>query len=154
MMVREFLDREAIVARACATTKKQALQLVADVAARRFGVTAGAALDALLARERSGSTGVGLGVAAPHARLSGLDRIRAVFLRLEHPVPFDAVDDQPVDLVFALFAPTDADGGHLRALAKATRLLRTAGLREQLRQARTPDALLALLAAEAKPSAA
>jgi nitrogen PTS system EIIA component len=155
MKVAEFLDREAIVARASAATKRQALQLAADVAARRFGVDAATALDGLIERERAGSTGVGLGVAVPHARVDGLDRLRAVFLRLEQPVAFEAVDDQPVDLVFALFGPPKGDGQHLRALAKAARLLRTTGLREQLRQARSGDAILALLGgADTQASAA
>jgi PTS system nitrogen regulatory IIA component len=85
-------------------------------------------------------------VAVPHARLKGLDRMRGVFVRLEQPVDFDAVDDQPVDLIFALFAPKDATGvEHLRALARVSRLLRQSDLRQQLRQARTTDAIHALL---------
>ncbi len=103
-------------------------------------------LDALTEREQAGSTGVGHGVAVPHARLEGLGRLRGVFVRLEHPVEFDSVDDQPVDLIFALFAPKEASGAeHLRALARVSRLLRQAELREQLRQARTADAIHALL---------
>jgi PTS system nitrogen regulatory IIA component len=94
----------------------------------------------------AGSTGVGHGVAAPHARLAGLSRLRGVFVRLEQPVDFDSVDDQPVDLIFALFAPKEAAGvEHLRALARVSRVMRQADLREQLRQARTADAVLALL---------
>ena len=75
-------------------------------------------LDALLAREQTSSTGVGSGVAVPHARLAGLDRMRGVFLRLETPVDFDSVDGAPVDLIFALLAPADAGSEHLRALAR------------------------------------
>jgi PTS system nitrogen regulatory IIA component len=77
-----------------------------------------------------------------------------VFLRLEAPVEFDSVDGQPVDLLFALLAPADAGSEHLRALARVSRLLRSSELREQLRQARTVDALYALLAQPASPSAA
>jgi PTS system nitrogen regulatory IIA component len=80
--------------------------------------------------------------------------MRGVFLRLEQPTGFESVDNQPVDLVFALFAPLDANIEHLRALARVSRLLRQADLRQQLRQARTPDAILSLLAREARPSAA
>ena len=98
--------------------------------------------------------GVGSGVAVPHARLPGLDRMRGVFIRLEAPVDFDAVDGQPVDLLFALLAPPDAGSEHLRALARVSRLLRQSQLREQLRQARTVDALYALLAQPASPTAA
>ena len=110
--------------------------------------------DALAEREAASSTGVGYGVAVPHARLEGLQRMRAVFVRLDHPVAFESVDDQPVDLIFALFAPPNASTEHLRTLPRVSRLLRQADLREQLRQARTPDAIHALLVQEARSSAA
>ena len=80
--------------------------------------------------------------------------MRAVFVRLEHPVPFEAVDDQPVDLLFALFAPKGASSEHLRALARVSRLLRQPEIREQLRQAKTAEAIHLLLVQEARPSAA
>lgn len=153
MDVNDLLEREAVAVRG-AVAKRQALAAVADLAARCFGLDAGAALEGLLERERNGSTGMGGGVAIPHARLPGLDRMRAVFVKLEAPVPYDAVDDGPVDLIFALFAPPDAESEHLRALARASRLLRRPEIREQLRQARTPDAIFAILAREAQSSAA
>jgi PTS system nitrogen regulatory IIA component len=128
--------------------------VIAEIAARSFGLKAPEVFDALLEREAAGSTGVGYGVAAPHARLAGLTRLRGVFVRLEQPVEFEAVDDQPVDLLFALFAPQQAGAEHLRALASVSRRLRQADLREQLRQARSPDAIHALLVNEARPSAA
>ena len=128
--------------------------MVSEVAARQFGLDAGVVLDALAEREQAGSTGVGSGVAVPHARLEGLQRMRGVFVRLDHPVDFDSIDDQPVDLIFALFAPPNASTEHLRTLARVSRLLRQADLREQLRQARTPDAIHALLVQEARSSAA
>lgn len=145
MNIGDLLDRTAISTRISANDKRQVLAVVAETAARRLGQDAGAILDALLEREAAGSTGVGHGVAAPHARLDGLDRMQGVFLRMDQPVDFDAVDDQPVDLVFALFAPKDAGVEHLRALARVSRLLRHADLREQLRQARSADAIHALL---------
>lgn len=80
--------------------------------------------------------------------------MRAVFVRLDQPVPYDAVDDQPVDLIFALFAPLSAGSEHLRALARVSRLLRHAELREQLRLARSADAIYALLVQEQQASAA
>lgn len=149
-----ILERRAITPKVTAATKRQALSLVAETAARRFDLDAGEVLDALLAREAAGSTGVGYGVAVPHAHLKGLDRMRSVFVRLETPVEFDAVDGRPVDLLFALFAPAGAGAEHLLALAKISRLLRQSDLREQLRQARTTDALYALLAQPARPSSA
>ena len=154
MDIGDLLDRHAIIPRVTAGSKRQALSLAAEIAARLYGLKAGAVFDALLAREEESSTGVGAGVAVPHARLRGLDRVRGIFLRLETPVDFQAVDDQPVDLVFTLLAPAGALSEHLRALARVSRALRRPDLREQLRQARTQDALHALLVREAKPSAA
>jgi PTS system nitrogen regulatory IIA component len=154
MNIGDLLDRGAISPRVSATTKRQALSVIAEIAARSFGVKAPAVFDALLERETAGSTGVGLGVAVPHARMPGLTRLRGVFVRLDQPIEFQAVDDMPVDLLFALLAPSDASGEHLRALARVSRVLRQADLREQLRQARSQDAIHALLAQEARPSAA
>ena len=155
MDIGEWLAGPAIAYRSSADGKRQALAVVADVAARAFTQTRFSAsdvafkpadvLEALLGREAAGSTGVGRGVALPHARLAGLTRLRAVFVRLEQPVAFDAVDDQPVDLLFALFAPENASSEHLRALARVSRLLRNGELRQQLRQARSEDAIYALL---------
>jgi PTS system nitrogen regulatory IIA component len=150
----DLLDRAAIGPGVNASSKRHALSVIAEIAARTFGVKAAEALDALLEREAAGSTGVGNGVALPHARLPGLTRLRGVFIRLDQPVEFGAVDDRPVDLLFALFAPPDAGAEHLRALARVSRLLRRADLREQLRQAHGADAIHALLAHEAHPSAA
>jgi PTS system nitrogen regulatory IIA component len=154
MNLGDLLDLRAISPRVGGSSKRQVLSVVADIAARSFGLDAEAVLDALLEREAAGSTGVGHGVAVPHARLEGLDHMRGVFVRLEQPVPFEAVDDQPVDLLFALFAPKGANSEHLRALARVSRLLRQSDLRQQLRQAKTADAIHLLLVQEARPSAA
>lgn len=154
MNIGELLDRTAISTRVSATNKKKALAVIAEIAARNFGLDAGDVLDALTERELAGSTGVGHGVAVPHARLKGLERMRGVFVRLETPIEFEAVDDQPVDLLFALFAPKDAGADHLRALARVSRLLRQGDLREQLRKARTADAVHALLVQDAHRPAA
>ena len=150
----DLLDRRCVTLKAGASTKHQVLSLVAETTARRFGLDAGAVLDALQAREQQGSTGVGYGVAVPHARIAGLTRLRGVFVRLEQPIEFNAVDDRPVDLIFALFAPPDAGAEHLRALARVSRILRQADLREQLRHAHGADAIHALLVQEARPTAA
>ncbi|MFI4974833.1 MAG: PTS IIA-like nitrogen regulatory protein PtsN [Caulobacterales bacterium] len=154
MQIADLLDRGAIAPRVSAPSKRQALGVVAEIAARSFGLKAPEVFDALMEREAVGSTGVGHGVAVPHARLRGLTRLRAVFVRLEQPVAFEAVDDAPVDLIFALFAPPDAGNDHLRALARVSRQLRRSDLREQLRKAQAPDTIHALLAQEARPSAA
>jgi PTS system nitrogen regulatory IIA component len=154
MNIGDLLEPRAIAPRAGGGSKRQVLSAIADIAARNYGVSADATLDALLEREAAGSTGVGHGVAVPHARLPGLTAMRGVFLRLEQPTQFESVDDQPVDLLFALFAPMDANTDHLRSLARVSRLLRQGDLRQQLRQARTAEAIMALLAREAQPSAA
>ena len=154
MNLGNLLDLRAISPRVGGSTKRQVLSVIADIAGRSFGLPAEPVLDALLEREAAGSTGVGNGVAVPHARLEGIDRMRAVFVRLEHPVPFEAVDDQPVDLLFALFAPKGSSSEHLRALARVSRLLRQPEIREQLRQAKTAEAIHLLLVQEARPSAA
>jgi len=153
MTIGDLLDRRAIAPRVTATTKRQALTVIAEVAARTFDLDAGQALDALLARENAGSTGVGRGVALPHARLAGLKSAQVVVARLEKPIEFDSLDGEPVDLLVALFTPLDAGSEHLRALARVSRLMRQPELREQLRQARSADAMMALLVREA-PSAA
>lgn len=155
MNIGELLDRTAISMRVGAANKKKALTVIAEIAARNFGLEPAAVLDALLEREAAGSTGVGHGVAVPHARLDGLERMRGVFVRLEQPVEFQSVDDQPVDLLFALFAPRNAGAEHLRALAKVSRQLRQGDLREQLRKARSADAVHALLVQDlsARPAA-
>jgi PTS system nitrogen regulatory IIA component len=94
-------------------------------------------------------------VAVPHARLEGLSRMRGVFVRLDQPVEFESVDDPPGDVLFALFAPKNAGAEHLRALARVSRSLRQGELREQLRKARTADAVHALLVQDiaARPAA-
>jgi PTS system nitrogen regulatory IIA component len=155
MNIGELLDRTAISARVSAANKKKALAVIAEIAARNFGLEPGNVLDALIERESAGSTGVGHGVAVPHARLEGLQRMRGIFVRLEQPVEFQSVDDQPVDLLFALFAPKNAGAEHLRALARVSRLLRQGELREQLRKARSADAVHALLVQDvsARPAA-
>lgn len=150
----DLLDRSAISLRVSAANKKKVLAVIAEIAARNFSLDAGDVLDALSEREAAGSTGVGYGVAVPHARLEGLQRMRGVFVRLENPVDFESVDDQPVDLLFALFAPKNAGAEHLRALARVSRIMRQSDLREQLRKARTADAVYALLVQDAARPAA
>lgn len=156
MIIGDLLEPGAVTLRVSAANKRQVLGVIADVAARAFGVDAHEALEGLVERESAGSTGVGQGVAIPHARLSDIDRVRAVFVRLETPVAFGAVDDKPVDLLVALFAPKEADSSHLRALARVSRMMRQPELREQLRQARSADAVHVMLthAQESKPTAA
>jgi len=154
MDIGDLLDRSAVAPRLHAGGKRHALQLAAEVSARGLGLAPAAVFDALAAREAEGSTGIGQGVALPHAHVAGLQRVRGAFLRLEHPIDFAALDDQPVDLIFVLLSPEGAAPEHLRALARVTRLLRRADLRQQLRRAASADMIHALLAQEAHASAA
>lgn len=153
MDIGDLLADDGVVLRG-ASSKRQALHLVADVAAEALGLTTERVLEALLEREALGSTGLGSGVAVPHARVPGLNRVTGVFVRLDAPVAYGSVDDQPVDLMFALFAPPAAGAEHLRALAAVSRALRSSEMRERLRQAHTADAIRALFVRDAAPAAA
>lgn len=144
MDIADLLAPNGVVLRGGASSKRQALNAVAEAAAHALGVDEGRVLEALLEREALGSTGLGSGVAVPHARLREVDRVTAVFVRLDTPVAYESVDDRPVDLLLALFAPPKDGAEHLRALAAVSRALRSSELREQLRQARTVDAIKAL----------
>ncbi len=154
MFLTSLLDRHAISGAVSVNSKRQALQVIADIAARQLGLDAGEIHQALLEREKAGSTGVGMGVAVPHAALAGLDRMYGVFIRLEDPIDYEAIDDMPVDLIFALLAPENAGTEHLRALAKVSRVLRQKDLREQLRAIENNDAIYALLTESADSNAA
>ena len=128
--------------------------MLADKAAALTGVAGATIRQALLDREQLGSTGVGRGVAIPHGKIGGLNEIFGLFAKLDHPIDFEAVDDQPVDLIFVLLAPLDATAAHLKALAKVSRLLRDEHVREALRGAGTPEALFAIAADTAHSNAA
>lgn len=154
MDIGDLLSRDGIVLRGGATSKRQALYLVAAAASDALGVPEAQVLDAMLEREALGSTGLGGGVAVPHARIDGLSRVCGIFVRLTTPVSFDALDDRPVDLIFALFAPPRDGAEHLRALAAVSRALRSPELREQIRQSRTVDSVHALFVNNAPAHAA
>ncbi len=145
MEIEEILPSEGVIADLKATSKKQALQELARRAQALTSVQDRQIFEALLERERLGTTGVGLGIAIPHAKMADLDRLYGIFARLDQPIDFDAVDDQPVDLVFVLLAPESAGADHLKALARVSRLLRDKGMCAKLRGTDNPDALYALL---------
>ena len=145
MTLAELIAPNAVIAALKANSKKQALQLLAQKAADVTGLKEATILEGLLERERLGSTGVGNGIAIPHAKLTGIDRLYGIFARLDHPVDFDSIDDHPVDLVCLLIAPEGAGADHLKALARVSRLLRDKSTCEKLRGATDTDALYALL---------
>ena len=136
-----LFSAESVVIDVNVVSQKQLFQEMAArlIEARQLDVSARDVVAAAMERERLGSTGVGNGVALPHARIDGLDRVIAGFARLSEPMDFDSVDGRPVDLVAFLLAPSDAAGAHLRALARVSRLLRREENRSRLRSA--PDAL-------------
>jgi PTS system nitrogen regulatory IIA component len=145
MEIEDLITPQSVIARLRAASKKQLLQELAKRAAETTGLPERAIFDVLLERERLGTTGVGDGIAIPHGKLAELNRLHGLFARLETPVDFDAVDDQPVDLIFLLLAPEGAGADHLKALARVSRLLRDRQTCEKLRGADTADALYALL---------
>ncbi len=128
--------------------------MLAERAATLTGVPAAKIRDALMEREQLGSTGVGRGVAIPHGKIDGLGQMVGMLAKLSDPVDFEAVDDQPVDIVFLLLAPKEATAAHLKALARVSRLLRDEQVREALRGAKTPEALFAIAADSAQSNAA
>jgi PTS system nitrogen regulatory IIA component len=142
----ELLSAKAIIPNLRAASKKQALQELARRAAELTGLHERAIFDVLLERERLGTTGVGRGIAIPHGKLPSLTRVVALFARAERPIDFASIDEQPVDLICLLLAPTHAGADHLKALARMSRLLRDPMLCDKLRGADTADALYALLA--------
>jgi PTS system nitrogen regulatory IIA component len=141
----DLVTPRGVIAQLRAPTKRQVLQELARRAATMTGVPDRRIYDALIERERLGTTGIGTGVAVPHCRLPELTRLYGLFARLERPVPFESIDDQPVDLVFLLLAPQEAGAEHLKALARVSRLLRDRAMCEKLRGANSADALYALL---------
>lgn len=128
-----------------ASSKKQLLQELAGRVAEVEGLDSRTVFDALMERERLGPTGMGRGVAIPHARMSQVTEIRGYFARLDRGVDYDAPDGVPVDLAFLLLAPEDAGADHLRALAKVSRLLRDEARCAKLRATTDASALYAIL---------
>ena len=145
MNLADLITPAAIYPSVKAKTKKLALQEIAQKAAALTGIEARDILDTLLQRERLGSTGVGRGIAIPHGRLPALKSIVTLFARLEDPIDFEALDDEPVDLIFLLLAPEDAGADHLKALARISRLLREPSTIDRLRASRDRATLYSVL---------
>ena len=154
MDVAELLIPGAVRASGGLKSKKRLFQELAEIAAAVYGLDESLATDALQERESLGPTGVGHGVALPHARLDGIDRVLGVFVKLDKPIDYGSVDRAPVDLVFALFAPRDAGVEHLRALALISRTLRDSAICGKLRANDDPDTLFAILTERSDSKAA
>ncbi|AGF73911.1 nitrogen regulatory IIA [Bartonella australis AUST/NH1] len=154
MNLSELIAPDAIIPALKANSKKQVLQILAEKAARLTGLNERTVSDIILQREKLGSTGLGDGVAIPHGKLPGIDRIIGIFAHLENPVDFEAVDDRPVDLIFLLLVPENASADHLKALSKVARVLRCPDIAQKLRNTHDSRALYTLLIQNSAPSTA
>tara|TARA_R110002072_G_scaffold185280_10_gene342096 strand:- start:5772 stop:6236 length:465 start_codon:yes stop_codon:yes gene_type:complete len=154
MEIQDILNQRCVVTSLKASSKKHALQELARKASDATGLADRAVLDVLLERERLGTTGVGSGIAIPHGKLPDLKKLYGCFARLETPVDFDSVDNEPVDLIFLLLAPESAGADHLKALARISRVLRNAAHCEKLRTAAGAEKIYSLLTADVQSRAA
>jgi len=145
MDLSDILRPEAVKVMGTATSKKRLFQELGDMVEASHGIDGAAAFAALQERENLGPTGVGHGVALPHARIEGIDEVIGAFIRVEKPFDFDAVDKQPVDLIFALFAPEGSGVEHLKALALVSRTMRDSSVCGKLRANGDATTLHALL---------
>lgn len=145
MQLSDILKPQGVKLLSSSSSKKRLFHDLGEMAEANFGLDASKVIEALLEREGLGPTGVGRGVALPHARLKGLDQVSGLFLRLEKPLDFEAVDRQPVDLVFTLLAPMQAGVEHLKALALVSRTMRDADVCAKLRANSDPATLHTIL---------
>jgi PTS system nitrogen regulatory IIA component len=154
MEIADLITLEGVIPNLRASNKKQALQELAKRAAAITNLPERNVFEVLAERERLGTTGVGNGIAIPHGKLPQLGRLYGLFARLENAINFEAIDEQPVDLIFLLLAPEQAGADHLKALARVSRLLRDRNICEKLRGSDTAEALYALLTDSATSRAA
>ena len=145
MELSSIIEPKAVRLVSGVSNKKRLFHVVGELAAEAYEISNREAAEALASREALGSTGVGKGIALPHARLSGLQDVIGVFVRLDRSIEFSAVDRLPVDLVFALFAPIESGVDHLKALALVSRTLRDASICSKLRSNEDPATLHAVL---------
>jgi PTS system nitrogen regulatory IIA component len=153
MNIADLLAPDAVIPVLKAQSKKQLLQELASRAHALTRLSERRIFETLVERERLGTTGVGAGIGIPHGRMTEAKTITGIFARLEHPIDYEAVDSQPVDLVFMLLAPENAGADHLKALARVSRLLRDKSVCEKLRGAKSAEALFAILTADANGAA-
>jgi nitrogen PTS system EIIA component len=145
MTLADIIEARSILPCLKVQNKKQLLQEMAQGLASQLAIDSRLVFEKLLQREKLGSTGLGQGIAIPHGRLPSITRVYGLFARLHHPIPFESVDGEPVDLVFALVSPEHAGADHLTALARVSRLLRDSDVVKKLRGTETNDGLYAIL---------
>ncbi len=148
MDLSDLVTQKSIMASVKVASKKQLLQVLSEKAAEITGLSERDIFDTIMQREKLGSTGVGNGIAIPHGKLKNIGSIIGVFARLETPVDFEALDDEPVDLVFMLLAPETAGADHLKALSRIARILREPEMVSKLRQTKDASALFAFLTSQ------
>jgi PTS system nitrogen regulatory IIA component len=145
MNIADIISKDAVLDNVQATSKRELIQVLSSKIANISGLDERVIFDAVWERENLGSTGYGDGVAFPHARIEGLDKVSAMFARLDEAVDFDSLDGKPVDLVFLLISPENSGADHLTALATLSRVLKTEGACEKLRKARSVDEIYTIL---------
>jgi nitrogen PTS system EIIA component len=145
MTLEAIIDKQSVLANVKAQNKKQLLLELSQALANRVAIDHRVLFETLLTREKLGSTGIGQGIAIPHGKVPTLGRVYGLFARLATPVDFEAVDGQPVDLVFVLLAPEHAGADHLKALARISRLLRDPNVVAKLRGTESAEGLYAIL---------
>lgn len=145
MEISDILDVAAVRVTSGVSSKKRLFQELGELADSIYGLPLDSVAAALMERESLGPTAVGQGIALPHARLTGLKSVAGIFVRLDRPLDFDAVDRQPVDLIFSLFAPSESGVDHLRALALVSRTMRNPDVCAKLRANTDPATLHAVL---------
>ncbi len=145
MNISDIVQAGSVLSPLHAQNKKQLLTEIANALAAAAGVEPRPVFEALLQREKLGSTGLGQGIAIPHGRVAGLTKVHGVFVRLSHPIAFEATDGEPVDLIFALASPPESGADHLTALARVSRLLRDSVTLAKLRGAESAEGLYAIL---------
>ena len=147
MLIQDFLSRDCTKSAVPCSSKKRAIELISELAAQRLGLDPQELFERLLAREKMGSTGIGGAIAIPHGRVPDGHPLTAVFLTLEQPISFDAIDNQPVDILFALLVPESECKVHLKTLSLIATKLNDKSFCRQLRQAADDEALYQLMIA-------
>lgn len=145
MNIADIISKDAVFDNIQASNKRELVQVLSNKIAGISGLDERIIFDAVWERENLGSTGYGDGVAFPHARIDGLDKVSALFARLDEPVDFDSLDNKPVDVVFLLISPENSGADHLTALATLSRVLKTEGSLEKLRKAHSIDEIYTVL---------
>lgn len=145
MQLTDILTLSGVKLLGSSTSKKRLFHELGEMAAATYGLDSTEVMEALIERENLGPTGVGVGIAIPHARMANLSHVCGLFVRLDKPIDFDSVDRQPVDIVFALLAPANAGVDHLKALALVSRTMRDSAVCAKLRANSDPSTLFAIL---------